>query len=161
MMLQYDLNDKRAIKRLLNSKRFIKYPDMFLSNTCTVKVNNDEYLEKDEFVIKCKNPVLPRRIFIYGKKERTKTENTLYLNYWMKVFLQTIESGLLFNYDLENKNKDLTELRIGLSYLFRMNAFHSKCWNRQIIIKFLECLFNIEVFETNYEQQDLFNELVA
>ncbi len=72
MIQEYDVKDKRAIKRLQNSKRFLEYPNMFLSNTCKVKVNADEYLVADEFTIYCKSRILPKKYIFMGKKQSRK-----------------------------------------------------------------------------------------
>ena len=68
MEYQFNIKSKRDIKKLNNSKRFIKYPDMFLSNTCSVRVNGDEFLNAEEFIICSKYKVLPRKLCIFGKK---------------------------------------------------------------------------------------------
>ena len=156
---QYKVDNKRDIKRLKHSKRFIKYPNMFLGNVCKVRVNNDDYLRKDEFIIKSKYKILPRNILIYGKRDRYGTSN-LYLNYWLDIFLKTIEQGYLYKYDLK-KTELKTELTIGLPLEFRYLAFNYTDWDRKRVIKFLSCLFDNEIIEEDYEQQDLFEELVA
>ena len=51
MQYKYNVQDEREIKKLSNSKRFSKYPTMFLSNTCVVRVNKDDCLQEDEFTI--------------------------------------------------------------------------------------------------------------
>ena len=38
MQYKFNVKDKRDLKKLEFSKRFIKYPDMFLSETCLVRV---------------------------------------------------------------------------------------------------------------------------
>ena len=155
----YRVDSKRDIKRLRFSKRFCKYPDMFLGNVCRVIVNKDNYLVKDEFIIKSKYKILPRNIFLYGKKENYGSNN-LYLNYWLEIFLKTVEQGYLYKYDLK-KSELKTELAIGLPLEFRYQAFDYTNWDRKKVIKFLSCLFDNELIEENYEQQDLFEELVA
>lgn len=155
----YRVNSKRDIKRLRFSKRFGKYPDMFLGNVCRVIVNKDNYLVEDEFIIKSKYKILPRNIFLYGKKENYGSNN-LYLNYWLEIFLKTVEQGYLYKYDLQ-KSELKTELTIGLPLEFRYQAFDYTNWDRKKVIKFLSCLFDNELIEENYEQQDLFEELVA
>lgn len=39
MKLFYNVENPKDVKRLDYSKRFIKYPDMFLSKICEVRVN--------------------------------------------------------------------------------------------------------------------------
>ncbi len=160
--MDYNINvkDKRAIKRLYNSKRFKKYPDMFLSNTCTVRVNADDALNADEFIISSKYRILPRKIYLYGKKARRNLENNnnLYCNYWLDIFFKTIEEGNICKYDFE-KADSIMELSIGLTREFRMIAFNHRTWTRQNIITFLSCLFNNELEEVCYEQADLLESL--
>lgn len=157
----YDVKDKRALKRLVNSKRFIEYPKIFLSNTCKVKVNADDWLRADEFTICSKTKILPKRIYIYGKKTQNHIEeDNLYLNYWMKVFFKTVEKGKLFKHDFEKSNSKL-ELTIGIPIKFRANAYKLNTWTRLNVIEFLSCLFNIPIEEAEYEQQDLIEQLMA
>ena len=68
MIYKFNVQDKREIKKLTNSKRFSKYPSMFLRNTCEVRVNHDDGFEKDKFVLYSKTNNLPRKIYLYGKK---------------------------------------------------------------------------------------------
>lgn len=158
-MQRYNTNDKHIMQKLLNSKRFTKYPDMFLSNTCTVKVNPDDYFYNDEFTIECKNACLPRKIYLYGKKGRSyEGESYLYLNYWLPIFLKTIEKGYMVKNDFSKSSLPI-ELTIGLPFGYREKALNHKNWNRKTIIKFLSCLFNIEIYEANFEQQDLLETL--
>lgn len=159
----YNVTDRRSIRKLYTSNRFIRYPDMFLNNTCRVKVNQDDYLVADEFTIFSKSKNLPKKILIYGKKTgRTNLpiEDNLYLNYWMDVFLQTVEHGYLCKYDLK-KSESKTELTIGLPLHYRRNAFNTNLWKREDIIKFISCLFNTELEEIDYEQQDLIENLLV
>ena len=160
MIQEYDVKDKRAIKRLQNSKRFLEYPNMFLSNTCKVKVNADEYLVADEFTIYCKSRILPKKIYIYGKKTEQEEEDNLYLNYWMEVFLKTIENGKLCKYEFKKSNSKV-ELTIGIPLKLRLQAYSYRSWNRGNIIEFLSCLFNIPVEETEYEQQDFIEQMLV
>ena len=143
------------------SKRFPKYPDMFLNTTSKVRVNGDEGLITDEFTIKSKYGILPRRIYIYGKKTRSREEeDNLYLNYWLSIFLNTVEFGNLCKFDFE-KSKSKMELTIGLPLKYRLEAFSYRKWSRKNIISFLTCLFDIDIEEVNYEQQDLFENLLV
>ena len=163
MNLEYDVRDKKRIKMLRFSKRFKKYPDCFLSNCCRVKVNSDDYLVKDEFTIYCKDKILPRRIYIYGKKRKRgirDDDDKLFLNYWMEVFLRTIESGKLYMQKFE-KTTSKTELSIGIPFELRYRAFKNRNWTRDNIIEFISCLFDMPVEQTQYEQQDLFEEFLA
>ena len=161
MNIEYDVKDKKRLKMLYYSKRFTKYPDYYLSNYCRVKVNSDDYLIKDEFTIYSKSKILPRKIHIYGKKrKRGFDEDNLYLNYWMEIFLKTIESGKMIKSDFE-KSSSKAELAIGLPLDIRSIAFKRKKWTRANIIEFISCLFDMPVEESGYEQQDLFEELLA
>lgn len=156
MYQMFNVCDKRMIKKLENSKRFMKYPEMFLSNTCKVRVNSDDFLLKDEFIIQSKYRILPRRINLYGKKSisNSNSEDNLYLNYWMPVFLKTVERGNLIKYDFP-KSDSKQELCIGLSFKYRAFAFNYRTWMKSDVIKFLKCLFNDELFEAEFEQQDI------
>lgn len=156
MIYRYNVQDKRMMRKLINSKRFPEYPNIFLSNTCKVKVNGDDSLEKDEFIIQSKNTLLPKKIYLYGKKTRNdEEENNLYINYWLKVFFKTIERGNLYKWDFF-KSESKMELTIGLPLKYRLQAFNYKKWDRKDVITFLSCLFNDELEEADYEQQDLF-----
>ena len=42
MIYKFNVKDKRDVKKLTNSKRFPRYPKMFLRNTCEVRINADE-----------------------------------------------------------------------------------------------------------------------
>ena len=68
MIIRYNIEDEREIKKLTYSKRFTEYPNMFLSNICEVRVNPDDFLQENNFIIKCRSKILPRQILIYGKK---------------------------------------------------------------------------------------------
>lgn len=161
MTYQYNVQDKRDVKKLCHSKRFPKYPDMFLSNTSEIKINPDELLQKDEFVINSKSKVLPRRIYLYGKKTiGNQEENNIYLNYWTDIFLKTVEKGNLYKFDF-NKSDSKLEMCIGLPLKYRCVAFRYKNWTRQNVIEFLACLFDCEIEETNYQQQDLLETLLV
>lgn len=155
MECKYDISDKRVIKKLSSSKRFLKYPDMFLNTSCQVRVNGDDMLYQDEFIIRSKNKILPRKIYIYGKKTVEESEEEcLFLNYWMQIFFKTVENGYLYKRDFDKSNSKL-ELAIGLPYKYRKKAFNGRIWSRNNIIQFLCCLFDGELKEENYEQQDL------
>lgn len=160
MVKEYNVKDKKVKKKLEGSKRFMKYPNMFLSNTCKVKVNADDYLIADDFTIYCKAKILPKKIYIYGKKTKPQEENNLYLNYWMEVFFKTIENGNLCKQDFK-KCTSKAELTIGIPSRLRFHAYHYRSWNRANIIEFLSCLFNIPVEETNYEQQDFIEQMLV
>ena len=162
MEYQFNIKNRKDIKKLTNSKRFVKYPDMFLSKTCSVRVNGDEFLNSDEFVICSKNKVLPRKICVFGKKNTgyKRNENDIYLNYWLNIFLKTVEEGNLCKYDFTKVQSKL-ELSIGLPLEYRRTAFKYKNWSRDNIIEFLSCLFDIEIEEESYEQQDLLENLLV
>lgn len=159
-MQRYNIKDKHIKVKLLRSRRFTKYPEMFLSNTCTVKVNKDDYLFKDEFIIQCKNKLLPRKIYLYGKKENGPSSDNIYLNHWFPVFLHTIEEGYLVQSNFEKSNSPM-ELTIGLPIEYRMTAFNYLNWTKKSVIDFLSCLFNLEITEAEYEQQDLLDTLLT
>lgn len=162
MKIEFDVSDKKRIKMLYKSKRFLEYPKYYLSNVCTVRVNKDEYLFQDEFTIYCKSKILPRKVYIYGKKavQNVIDDNNLYLNYWIEIFLKTIEKGNLYKKDFEKSNLK-SELTIGIPYELRKCAYNHTCWTRANIIEFISCLFNMPVEEINYEQQDIFETMVA
>lgn len=160
MVYKYNVKDKREMKKLCNSKRFPKYPGMFLSKTCQVRVNGDDSLRTDSFSICCKYRILPRKIFLYGKKTKPIEENDIFLNYWMGVFFETIEEGNLHKYDFSKSNSKV-ELCIGLPLRYRTKAFHYKVWTRENVLEFLSCLFNCEIKEADFEQQDLFESMIA
>lgn len=156
----YNVKDKRITKKLISSKRFPKYHDMFLSNTCFVQVNSDDFLIKDEFIIFSKSKVLPKKIYLYGKKtNKNNNENNIYLNSWMPIFLKTVEQGNLCKFDFSKSTSKL-ELTIGLPLTYRRLAFKGNYWTKSNVIRFLECLFNIELSETEYIQQNLLDEFL-
>lgn len=155
--MQFDVSKKNVIKRLNNaneSGNFIKYPDFLLGKTCLVKVNGDDYLKQEEFMIRTDFPILPRSIVIYGKKHKQGEDDTnnIYLNYWLEIFLKTIEYGKITK-RLLKKSSEKNELTIGLPLMFRLNAFNGSYWCKEDIIKFLSCLFGIEIQESYFHQQ--------
>lgn len=152
------IDDAESITKINSTK---KYPDCLLSNTCIVKVNDDDYLSQDEFMIYSDQPVLPRHIYLYGKKHIVgdKDSDNLYLNYWLEVFTKTIETGNICSMEFK-KNNSKVELTIGLPFEFRMHAFEYATWTRENIIKFLICLFGVEIEESNFYQQNMV-ELIA
>ena len=161
MEYKFSVQDSKAIKRLIYSSRFPKYPDIFLNKTCKVRVNGDEGLMTDEFTIKSKYRILPRKIYLYGKKtSRSQEEDNLYLNYWLNIFLNTVESGNLCKADFAKSDSKI-ELTIGLPLKYRLEAFSHRRWSRKNIILFLSCLFDNDIEEVNYEQQDLFEDLLV
>ena len=46
-------------------------------------------------------------------------------------------------------------------YEYRCNAFSGREWNRNNIISFLSCLFDNELEEADFEQQDFLEELMV
>ena len=78
----------------------------------------------------------------------------------MKIFLKTVEKGNLYKYDFEKSDSKI-ELCIGLPLVFRYEAYNYNSWKRENIIEFLSCLFDTYLEESEYEQQDLFEELAA
>lgn len=84
----------------------------------------------------------------------------MYLNYWLKIFLKTVEKGNLFKQDFEKSDSKI-ELCIGLPYRFRSDAFKYNTWTRNNIIQFLSCLFDIHIEEAEYKQEDFLEELVS
>ena len=91
MVLRYNVENEREMKKLTFSKRFTQYPNMFLTNSCEVKVNPDDFLQENSFIINCNLKILPRKIFLYGKKNGNYIDDDLFLNYWMDIFLKTVE----------------------------------------------------------------------
>lgn len=155
--MQYDVCKKNILKRLSNaneSGKFKKYPDFLLGKTCLVKVNGDDYLKQEDFIIKADFPILPRSIVIYGKKHKPgeNDSDNIYFNYWMETFLKTIETGIIYKRKFK-KSTNKNELTIGLPIMFRLNAFNSCTWSKDNIIKFLSCLFGIEIQESYFHQQ--------
>lgn len=162
--MQFDVSNKKLLKRLKKSDemgKFKKYPDYLLDNTCIVKVNKDDYLLEDEFMISSDNYILPRCIRLYGKKhiQGKNDQDNIYFNYWLEIFTKTIEKGYIYKKDF-NKSTP-TDLSIGLSMTFRMNSFHYSNWNRENVIKFLTCLFGTNIKESNYYQPNVLELMVA
>lgn len=159
--MQLNVKTKTIIKRLENFNKtgeFLKYPDMFKRNSCIVKVNNDDYLQEDEFIIRSSSFNLPRQIYLYGKNGTS--EDVICFNQWMEIFLNTIEKGYISKNEF--KKSDLKyELAIGISYDFRNKAFRRTTWTRENIIDFLSCLFDTKLEEICYQQQDMLEMMVA
>lgn len=155
-----NVNSKKIMEKLEKLDKdgeFKKYPGNRLSSSSLVRVNPDDYLTGDEFFIVSPYCNLPREIYLYGK--RGASDDAIYLNYWMNVFLKSIETGNLI-YDRFNKSDSPNELTIGIPYNFRMNAFR-RTWNRQDVIQFLSCLFDIRLEEACYQQQDILDLMAA
>lgn len=151
-------NIKNKLEQLNIDGEFIKYPDIFKRNNCLVRVNGDDYLNTDEFLIVSSKFNLPRQIFLYGKKE--SNENIIYLNQWMDIFLDTIENGYISRSDFK-KSYLKYELAIGIPYEFRRKAYNGNNWTKNNIIEFLSCLFDTRLEEINYQQQDILELMVA
>lgn len=83
------------LNHLDQTGEFKKYPTKLLGCTATVKVNADAYLLEDEFIVVSPYCNLPRNIYIYGKKTKSDFEDYIFFNYWMNVFLKTIEHGYI------------------------------------------------------------------
>ncbi len=158
MVYKFNVQDKREVKKLINSKRFTKYPCMFLGNTCEVRVNPDECFNEDKFILYSKTNILPRKIYLYGKRTKRNEESDIYLNYWLDIFLKTVEKGNLCKYDFVKSDSKL-ELCIGLPLKYRLDAFKYARWTRENIIEFLSCLFDCDLEISDYEQQDLLDNL--
>lgn len=159
-----NVNTKYIYKRLnkLNeSGEFRKYPSIFLRNSCRVRVNKDDYLTEDEFFISSPYMKLPREIYVYGKKlTKSNDENNIYMNYWLEVFLRTIEKGYICPKQFK-KSTNHYELAIGIPFQYRRMAFSATRWTRSNIVEFLSCLFGTKLQEANYQQQDLLELMVA
>lgn len=159
-----NVNTKYIYKRLnkLNeSGEFRKYPSIFLRNSCRVRVNKDDYLTEDEFFISSPYMNLPREIYLYGKKlTKSNDENNIYINYWLEVFLRTIEKGYICPKQFK-KSTNHYELAIGIPFQYRRMAFSATRWTRSNIVEFLSCLFGTKLQEANYQQQDLLELMVA
>lgn len=147
------------LSMLNDAGEFKRYPTSMLRNNARVRVNHDSYLEEDDFIIVSPYFNLPREIYIYGKKTRSSDEDSIYLNYWMPVFLNTVENGTL-NYGQFEKSFSKYEMTIGLPYLYRCKAYGNS-WQRENIIEFLSCLFNVKLEQANYQQEDLLDLMVA
>lgn len=141
---------------LNNTGEFKKYPTSMLKNNSRVRVNRDSYLVEDDFIIVSPYFNLPREIYIYGK---STGEDNIFLNYWMPVFLNTVENGYL-NFESFKKSTSKYEMTIGLPYSYRSKAY-SKAWQRENIIEFLSCLFNVRLEQANYQQEDMLDLMVA
>ena len=61
---EYNVNDINVKKRLEKSKVFKKYPDFFLSNTCKIRVNNDDFLTGEYIYLVKKQNQIKKIIFI-------------------------------------------------------------------------------------------------
>ena len=159
-----NVNTKYIYKRLnkLNeSGEFRKYPSIFLRNSCRVRVNADDYLIEDEFFISSPYMNLPREIYVYGiKLTKSNDENNIYMNYWLEVFLRTIEKGYICPKQFK-KSTNHYELAIGIPFQYRRMAFSATRWTRSNIVEFLSCLFGTKLQEANYQQQDLLELMVA
>ena len=159
-----NVNTKYIYKRLnkLNeSGDFRKYPSIFLRNSCRVRVNKDDYLTEDEFFISSPYMNLPREIYLYGKKlTKSNDENNIYINYWLDIFLKTIEKGYICPKQFK-KSTNHYELAIGIPFQYRRMAFSATRWTRSNIVEFLSCLFGTKLQEANYQQQDLLELMVA
>lgn len=155
-----DRNIMRKLTLLQESGEFKKYPVGLLRYNCTVKVNPDDYLRADEFMIISSYSNLPRSIFIYGKGKDCNSEDNIYLNYWLDVFFKTIENGKIYPHQFE-KSQSKLELTVGISRIFRGKAYHYNTWTRKNIIEFLSCLLDTSLEEANYQQEDLLEEMVA
>ena len=159
-----NVNTKYIYKRLnkLNeSGEFRKYPSIFLRNSCRVRVNKDDYLTEDEFFISSPYMNLPREIYLYGKKlTKSNDENNIYINYWLDIFLKTIEKGYICPKQFK-KSTNHYELAIGIPFQYRRMAFSATRWTRSNIVEFLSCLFGTKLQEVNYQQQDLLELMVA
>lgn len=149
---------KSNLERLNREGEFLKYPDMFKRNSSLVRVNRDDYLVEDEFMIVSSKFNLPRQIYLYGKKQ--SSEDVIYLNKWMDIFLNTIENGYIEKNDFSKSNLNY-ELAIGLPFDFRRKAFDGDTWSRYNVIDFLSCLFDTNLEEINYQQQDMLELMVA
>lgn len=138
---------------------FKKYPMMMLRNTARVRVNPDDYLMKDDFMIVSPYFNLPREIYLYGKKGSSAVEDNIYFNYWMDVFVRTIEHGYI-NYDKFEKSNSKYEMTIGIPFEFRKSAYYNY-WSRENVINFLSCLFDVRLEEVDYQQQDMLELMAA
>lgn len=155
-----DENIRDELKSLQESGELKRYPTALLRNNCTVRINPDDYLTADEFIVISSYSNLPRNIYIYGKGRESYTGDDIYLNYWLDIFLKTIEHGKIYPQQFE-KSKLKYELTIGISNVFRAKAYNYNTWSRNNIIEFLSCLFDTKLEEVNYQQEDLLETMVA
>lgn len=154
-----DKNINKKLKELQESGELKKYPAALLRNSCRVRVNADDFLIEDEFILVSPYFNLPRDIYIYGK-QGYQTEDNIYLNYWLDIFYKTIENGLICPQQFK-KSELKFELTIGMSKEFRTKAYNYHTWTRNNIIEFLSCLFDTRLEEANYQQQDLLELMAA
>lgn len=73
-------------------------------------------------------------------------------------FLKDSRKGNLCKYDFVKSDSKL-ELCIGLPLKYRLDAFKYARWTRENIIEFLSCLFDCDLEISDYEQQDLLDNL--
>ena len=148
------------LNQLLENEELKKYHTILLTNSCRVRVNPDDYLMTEDFILVSPYFNLPRSIYIYGKAEETNSEDNIYLNYWFDVFSKTIEKGNIIPQQFK-KSEIKYELTIGLSKEFRGRAYNYNTWDKNNIIEFLCCLFNSTLQEAKFQQQDLLDQMVA
>lgn len=160
--MQLDIQDEKIIDKLKlldQTGEFKKYPTAMLRNSSTVKVNPDDFFLEDEFIIVSPYCNLPKNIYIYGKKTMLGQTNDIYCNYWMDIFLKTIEKGNI-SQDYFSKSTNKYELTIGLPHEYRRKAY-GVTWKRENLIEFLSCLFDVTLEQANYQQQDWIDLMVA
>lgn len=161
--MSLNIKDRNLIEKLSllqESGELKKYPLGLLRYNCTVKVNPDDYLKADEFMICSSYSNLPRNIYLYGKGDNYNSEDNIYLNYWLDVFFKTIENGKIYPQQFD-KSQSKFELTIGISRVFREKAYSYNTWTRKNIIEFLSCLLDTNLEEANYQQEDLLEEMAA
>lgn len=161
--MSLNINDRHItekLKTLQESGELKKYPTALLRNNCRVRINSDDYLKSDEFILISPYSNLPRDIYIYGKRTGSNSEDNIYLNYWLDVFLKTIEKGQICPEQFK-KSELKFELTLGISKEFRRRAYNYNTWTRNNIIEFLSCLFDTRLEEASYQQEDLLELMAA
>jgi len=121
--MPYACVNSSNIREVLESERVVSHYPQPLVKEAVVIINGDDYLPVGEWrlvQVRGKEPILPHKIILYGKKDGYS--DTLYLNYWVPVFIGTIEKGFIEYYAPETL--DTNALCVGLSIGFRKEYIH-------------------------------------
>lgn len=122
--MSLNINDKKLIEKLNECKEngeLSQYPKTLLRNSCTVRVNPDDYLQTDEFIIISPYANLPRNIYLYGKGDYDS--DNIYINFWFDTFFKTIETGVICPEKFK-KSDIIYEFTLGLTKEFRRSAYN-------------------------------------
>ena len=138
-------NEINAIYKLNKAnieRKYLKYPKVFLTDTCKVVVKGNQFLEQNSFTIKSNKRTLPRTIFLFAKENQDIS--ILSTNFWCPIFLSTIEDGYLKS----DPDNETVTMRIGLSNEY-LGMNKGNKWTKDKIIKFIECLFHVIIEDVN------------